>query len=59
MHNNFIINNMKLRNFNVINKFVFLAQDINANIIIEKDEVYIISSEETKGLYDRNRNLKI
>ena len=45
-----------LRNLDGINKFVFLAPDTNTNIDIEKDEVYIISSEEPRGLDDRNKN---
>ena len=45
-----------LRSVSGINKFVFLAPDNNTNIDIEKDEVYIISYEEPRGLDDRNKN---
>ena len=36
--------------------FVFLAPDTDTLIDIEKDKVYIISSEESSGLDDRNKN---
>ena len=45
-----------LRNLDNINKFVFLAPDPDTNIDIDKDEVYIISSEESIGFDDLNKN---
>ena len=57
----FLIENNKvpigvLRNLDGIHKFVFLAPDTDTLIDIEKDKVYIISSEESSGLDDRNKN---
>ena len=45
-----------LRNLDGVHKFVYLAPDVDKLIDIEKDEVYIISSEESTGLDDRNKN---
>ena len=45
-----------LRNLDVVHKFVFLAPDTDTIIDVEKDEVYIISTEESTGLDDRNKN---
>ena len=45
-----------LRHLDDAHKFVYLAPDIDKIIDIEKDEVYIISSEESRGLDDRNKN---
>jgi potassium large conductance calcium-activated channel subfamily M alpha protein 1 len=57
----FLIDNNKvpigvLRNLDGIHKFVFLAPDTDTLIDIDKDKVYIISSEESSGLDDRNKN---
>ena len=39
-----------------MHKFVFLAPDTDTIIDVDKDEVYIISSEDPRGLDDRNKN---
>ena len=57
----FLVDNNKipigvLRNSYDIHKYVFLAPDPDIDIDIEKDEIYIISSEESMILDDRNKN---
>ena len=45
-----------LRCLDEVHKFVFLAPDTDTIIDVDKDEVYIISSEDPRGLDDRNKN---